>query len=91
MPDFGAKAAKGGPVVNVSILPTGWLYLPDTWIFQDGKPGFKHWSPDFSFLIRHPAGRTIIFDLGMRKVIVLVQFNLTFTRYLIALDVLCTD
>jgi hypothetical protein len=82
MPDFGAEAAKGGPVVDVSILPTGWLYLPDTWIFQDGKPGFKHWSPDFSFLVRHPSGRTIIFDLGMRKVIVLAFNNTDSSQFL---------
>ncbi|KAH8819109.1 beta-lactamase-like protein [Xylogone sp. PMI_703] len=53
--------------VKVSILPTGWLILPDTWIFSDGKPGVKHWSPDYSFLVRHPSGKNLLFDLGMRK------------------------
>ncbi|RDL36677.1 uncharacterized protein BP5553_06029 [Venustampulla echinocandica] len=59
---------RSGPAVDVSILPTGWLFLPDSWIFTDGKPSLKHWSPDFSFLIRHPSGKSVLFDLRMRKV-----------------------
>lgn len=68
MVEFKNPHSVNGSIVEVSILPTGWLLLPDTWIFSDGKPGLKHWSPDFSFLIRHPSGKNILFDLGMRKV-----------------------
>ena len=66
---------SSGSFVQVSILPTGWLYLPDTWIFADGKPSLKHWSPDFSFLIRNPSGKNVLFDLGMRKVRFLPQIQ----------------
>ncbi|RFU28421.1 hypothetical protein B7463_g7903, partial [Scytalidium lignicola] len=66
MVDF-KNPQSSGTIVQVSVLPTGWLYLPDTWIFADGKPGVKYWSPDFSFLVRHPSGKNVLFDLGMRK------------------------
>lgn len=56
------------PCVEVSVLPTGYLWLPDRWIFADGDVNLKHLSPDYSFLIRHPSGRNVLFDLGMRKV-----------------------
>jgi hypothetical protein len=67
MTEFKAPHISSIPV-DVSVLATGWLYLPDTWIFADGKPLLKHWSPDFSFLIRHHSGKSVLFDLGMRKV-----------------------
>jgi hypothetical protein len=67
MPEF-RNPYSTGPIVEVSVLPTGWLYLPDTWIFSDGMPGLKHWSPDLSFLLQHPSGKKVLFDLGMRKV-----------------------
>ena len=54
--------------VELYVLPTGYLWLPDRWIFADGDRGVRHLSPDFSFLIRHPSGKNVLFDLGMRKV-----------------------
>jgi hypothetical protein len=57
--------------VEVSALPTGKLYLPDRWLFEDGDNDMqkaRQFSPDFSFLISHPSGEHLLFDLGMRKV-----------------------
>ncbi|OJJ66093.1 hypothetical protein ASPBRDRAFT_138723 [Aspergillus brasiliensis CBS 101740] len=55
------------PTVHVYVLPTGYLELPDTLIFAGGDPKLKHTSPDYSFLICHPAGKKVLFDLGLRK------------------------
>ena len=60
------------PPVAVYALPTGHLYLPDRWLFENGSEDFKHHRqlvPDFSFLIRHSSGKNVLFDLGMRKVL----------------------
>jgi hypothetical protein len=54
--------------VEVKVLPTGYLFLPDRWIFADGHDTLKHLSPDYTFLVQHPSGRNLLFDLGMRKV-----------------------
>jgi hypothetical protein len=54
--------------VQVHVLPTGYLFLPDRWIFADGNLKLRHLSPDYSFLVRHPSGKNVLFDLGMRKV-----------------------
>lgn len=59
------------PVVEVHALPTGKLYLPDRWLFEDGDRDMlrvRQFSPDFSFLICHPSGKRVLFDLGIRKV-----------------------
>ncbi|EHK18319.1 uncharacterized protein TRIVIDRAFT_68342 [Trichoderma virens Gv29-8] len=59
--------------VEVSALPTGKLYLPDRWLFEDGNNDIRkarQFSPDFSFLISHPSGEHILFDLGLRKAFV---------------------
>ena len=57
--------------VAVYALPTGHLYLPDRWLFEDGNNDFNQYRqlvPDFSFLICHESGKNILFDLGLRKV-----------------------
>jgi hypothetical protein len=57
--------------VNVYVLPTGKIHLPDRWIFEDGDNDLIHSRqlyPDFSFLICHPSGKRVLFDLGLRKV-----------------------
>jgi hypothetical protein len=62
---------KSSLSVSVFALPTGKLYLPDRWLFEDGDNNMykaRQFSPDFSFLIRHPSGTNLLFDLGMRKV-----------------------
>jgi hypothetical protein len=56
--------------VEVFALPTGKLYLPDRWLFEDGDNDMhnaRQFSPDFSFLIAHSSGKKVLFDLGMRK------------------------
>lgn len=60
----------GEQTVSVYALPTGHLQLPDRWLFEDASEDLLHdrqYSPDFSFLIKHPRGK-ILFDLGLRKV-----------------------
>jgi hypothetical protein len=54
--------------VKVSMLPTGQLYLPDRWITAGADLNIKRLYPDFSFLIQHPSGTKLMFDLGIRKV-----------------------
>lgn len=70
--------------VEVSALPTGKLYLPDRWLFEDGDNDMRkarQFSPDFSFLISHPSGEHILFDLGMRKVCINLPFHKTVPPY----------
>lgn len=62
--------ASSDVIVDVYALPTGKLYLPDRWLFEDGDSDMEHvrqFSPDFSFLISHPSGKKVLFDLGLRK------------------------
>ncbi len=61
---------------EVYVLPTGYLWLPDRWIFADGDLKLRHLSPDYSFLIRHHSGKNVLFDLGMRKVSMFVARSL---------------
>ena len=54
--------------VQVSVLPTGQLGLLLRWIFENEQDTSKvEWFPDYSFLIEHPSGKRVMFDLGMRK------------------------
>ena len=57
--------------VEVFALPTGQLSHPDRWLFEDGDEDLmtaRHVYPNFSFLIRHHSGKSILFDLGLTKV-----------------------
>lgn len=57
--------------VKLFALPTGWLCHPDRWLFEDGdtdQVNAIQQYPDYSFLIRHPSGQNVLFDLGLRKV-----------------------
>lgn len=72
------KLPSPSATVDVSALPTGKLYLPDRWLFEDGDNDMRkarQFSPDFSFLISHPSGEHILFDLGMRKVCYYSSFH----------------
>ena len=63
--------SPGASPVEVFALPTGQLTHPDRWLFEDGDDDLlrvRSTYPDYSFLIRHPSGRNILFDLGLRKV-----------------------
>ncbi|KAL7931877.1 beta-lactamase-like protein [Trichoderma chlorosporum] len=56
--------------VQVYTLPTGWIHLPDKWIFEDGDEdvlNVRHRLPDYSFLVCHPSGKRILFDAGLPK------------------------
>ena len=58
-----------GTYVQVSALATGEMGLRLRWIFENEVDDTKlEWFPDFSFLIRHPGGKNLLFDLGIRKV-----------------------
>ena len=73
MSDESAKAlvsdgnARQPVIVNVSAVPTGQLYIPDKWVFG-GNLQTRRLYPDYSFLIVHPSGKSLMFDLGIRKV-----------------------
>lgn len=59
------------PVVDVFALNTGTMNLPDRWLFEDGDSDYhkaRQSSPDFCFLVCHPSGKKIMFDLGLIKV-----------------------
>ncbi len=61
----------GSSTVAVSALPTGQLAHPDRWLFEDGDENLmqaRQLYPVYSFLIEHPSGRKILFDLGLPKV-----------------------
>ena len=70
---------SGTPTVQVSALETGRFHLPDRWLFEDGPPDVTvgQDSPDYCFLIKHPGGTKVLFDLGLRKVSVWEQKSLT--------------
>lgn len=56
--------------VQVSALPTGRIYLPERWLFEDGDSDVakaRVLAPDFSFLVQHSSGQKLVFDLGLRK------------------------
>ena len=60
-----------GTALEVYALPTGQLYHPDRWLFEDGDADLmkvRHPYPDYSFLIIHHSGKRVMFDLGLRKV-----------------------
>ncbi|KAK3045635.1 hypothetical protein LTR09_012801 [Extremus antarcticus] len=60
----------GSSTVAVSALPTGQLAHPDRWLFEDGDENLmqaRQLYPVYSFLIEHPSGRKILFDLGLPK------------------------
>lgn len=54
---------------KLSLLPGGSLTLPEHLFCDDQKDTAARVSvPSMSFLIRHPSGFKIVFDLGMRKI-----------------------
>lgn len=64
-------STKGARPVEVYALATGELNHPDRWLFEDGDEDIVkaiNPYPDFSFLIRHPSGQNVLFDLGLAKV-----------------------
>ena len=55
--------------VQVSLVPTGQLFLPDKWILANANLGTRTLYPDYSFYVKHQAsGKSLMFDLGIRKV-----------------------
>lgn len=57
------------PTVRVALVPTGNLYLPDKWILAGASLQTKTLYPDYSFYVHHESsGRSLMFDLGIRKV-----------------------
>lgn len=56
-----------GVVVKASAVPTGEVYLPDKWVLAGADHAKDSLYPDYSFFIQHPSGKTLMFDLGMRK------------------------
>ncbi|KIW62488.1 hypothetical protein PV04_10661 [Phialophora macrospora] len=54
--------------VQVALVPTGQLFLPDKWILAGASLTTKTLYPDYSFYVYHEASRqSLMFDLGIRK------------------------
>lgn len=59
------KAASPSSYVDISIIPTGTLSLPDYFLHKDGSQD-PNTCPDYAFLIEHHAlGKKVFFDLGL--------------------------
>lgn len=53
---------------RVSLLPAGFLTLPEHFFCADQHDkGVRNTVPSMSFLVLHPNGHKMVFDLGMRK------------------------
>ncbi|KAG8165132.1 hypothetical protein KVR01_005407 [Diaporthe batatas] len=66
-PDLHLKPSSA--IVGVRIInTTSWISLPTKLFFGPHIKGFDQLSvPSYSFLIEHPSGRKLLFDLGVRK------------------------
>jgi hypothetical protein len=59
------KAESSTAYVDISIIPTGTLALPDHFLHKGGSPEPKN-CPDYAYLIEHHAlGKKVFFDLGL--------------------------
>lgn len=59
------KPATSAAYVDISIIPTGTLALPDYFLHKDGSQESDA-CPDYAFLIEHHAlGKKLFFDLGL--------------------------
>lgn len=59
-----AAATDLSAVINT----TSWISLPTKLFFEPPIKGFDELSvPSYSFLVEHPSGRKLLFDLGVRK------------------------
>lgn len=55
--------------MKLSLLPAGSLTLPERFFCDDQKDeSVKVQVPSMSFLIQHPSGYKVVFDLGIRKI-----------------------
>ncbi|KAK2597683.1 hypothetical protein N8I77_012452 [Diaporthe amygdali] len=64
------KIEPSAATVDVRIIDTtSWVYaMPARFFFEPHIKGFDDLSaPSYSFLIEHPSGRKLLFDLGVRK------------------------
>lgn len=53
---------------RISLLPAGFLTLPEHFFCADqSDKAVRNTVPSMSFLIIHPTGHKMVFDLGMRK------------------------
>lgn len=58
-----------GVSISVRIIDTtASLKLPIAPFMDPPMPGFTHFEgPTYSFLLEHPSGRKLLFDMGVRK------------------------
>lgn len=62
------QASSNQPTIKVSRLEGGYLDLPSEQFIKPNTANATHFRvPDMCWLLRHPSGKTMIFDLGMRK------------------------
>ena len=70
---------EGQVYVSVKQIVAGSLFLPDKAVFQDAlnQPSSEgHRIPVICSLISHPTMGDALFDLGMRKVVIIRNLNL---------------
>jgi hypothetical protein len=62
-----ASLPQGTAYVDITLFPAGKLEIADYLLHKDGTDE-KNVCPDYSFLIEHPSGKKIFFDLGLHPV-----------------------
>ncbi|KAL3488061.1 beta-lactamase-like protein [Aspergillus germanicus] len=56
------------PLIKLSLLPSGSLTLPTRFFCADKSTSTERLLvPSMSFLLQHPSGKKIVFDLGIRR------------------------
>jgi hypothetical protein len=62
------KASSASAYVDISLIPTGVLSLPDNFLHKNGDPEKIAVVPDYAFLIEHKASaKNFFFDLGIHN------------------------
>jgi hypothetical protein len=62
------RASSSNAYVDISLIPTGVLSLPDNFLHKNGNPEKIGVVPDYAFLIEHKAsGKKLFFDLGIHN------------------------
>jgi len=58
---------RGVPGLEIHVFDTGSMSLPRGFLFQGGSWAERVELPTLAFAIRHPSGRTIVFDTGFSE------------------------
>ncbi|KAF2097065.1 Metallo-hydrolase/oxidoreductase [Rhizodiscina lignyota] len=62
------EPSSNQPTIQLSRLEGGYLHLPSDLFMTPNTTNTTHFRvPDMCWLLRHPSGKSMVFDLGMRK------------------------